>query len=138
MKRRIETKDDFHRMRFRCRRKIVLFFLLCLAAFLILAGRTLWVCVFQSSYYTQKAKELQERERSIKAPRGRILDRIGTVLAENKSVCTISVIHNQITEPEAVIACLHQELGLSEEFLRKRVTKLSSIERILSNVDPSI
>lgn len=138
MKRRIETKDDFHRMRFRCRRKIVLFFLLCLAAFLILAGRTLWVCVFQSSYYTQKAKELHERERSIKAARGRILDRNGTVLAENKSVCTISVIHNQITDPEAVIACLHQELGLSEEFLRKRVTKLSSIERIRSNVDPAI
>ena len=98
MKRRIETKDDFHRMRFRCRRKIVLFFLLCLAAFLILAGRTLWVCVFQSSYYTQKAKELHERERSIKAARGRILDRNGTVLAENKSVCTISVIHNQIED----------------------------------------
>lgn len=138
MKRRIETKDDFHRMRFRCRKKIILFFLLCLTAFLILAGRTLWICVFQSSYYTQKAKELHERERSIKAARGRILDRNGTVLAENKSVCTISVIHNQITDPEAVIACLHRELGLSEEFLRKRVTKLSSIERIRSNVDPVI
>ena len=94
--------------------------------------------VFQSEYYAEKAKELHERERSIKAARGRILDANGKVLADNKTVCTISVIHNQIENAEEVIAVLSKELGLSKDYVRQRVEKYSSIEKIKSNVDKSI
>ena len=76
--------------------------------------------VFCSEYYGQKAEDLHERERDIKAARGKILDCNGTVLATNRSVCTISVIHNQIDDPEAVISMLVKELELSEETVRKR------------------
>ncbi len=100
-----------------------------------LAGRLVWLMVFEAEYYQQLAKDLHERERSIKAARGRILDRNGVVLADNNTVCTISVIHSQIEDPEAVIRMLTEELGLSEETVRKRVEKVSSIERIRSNVD---
>ena len=92
----------------------------------------------RSAHYTELARQLHERERSIKAPRGRILDRNGVVLADNKTVCTISVIHSQIKEKEKVIRMLVKELALSEEFVRKRVEKVSAIERIRSNVDKEL
>ncbi|MDE6388419.1 MAG: peptidoglycan glycosyltransferase [Lachnospiraceae bacterium] len=111
---------------------------LCLLVFAVLMGRLVYLMVFQSEYYTMRAKELHERERSIKAARGRIIDANGKVLADNKTVCTISVIHSQITDREEVIAVLCKELGLSEEYVRKRVEKYSSIEKIKSNVDKSI
>ncbi len=120
------------------RSKTVMALFLCVAAFAGLMGRLAYLMIFQSEYYTMKAKELHERERSIKAARGRIVDANGKILADNKTVCTISVIHNQITDQEEVIAVLCKELGLSEEYVRKRVEKYSSIEKIKSNVDKSI
>lgn len=120
------------------RNKTVAVFFLCLAMFLGLIGRLVYLMVFQSEYYTQKAKELHERERSIKAARGRIIDANGEILADNKTVCTISVIHNQIEDAEQVIEVLSRELELSEEYVRKRVEKYSSIEKIKSNVDKSV
>jgi stage V sporulation protein D (sporulation-specific penicillin-binding protein) len=102
---------------------------------ILLIGRLVYLMIFRSGYYTDLATELQQRERDIKAARGKITDRNGVVLATNTSVCTISVIHNQITDAEAVIAMLSEELGLSEETVRKSVEKVSSIERIKSNVD---
>ena len=94
--------------------------------------------IFKSEYYSEKAVELHERERSIKAARGRILDATGTVLADNETVCTISVIHSQIKDKEQVIEILSKELYLSEEYIRKRVEKVSSIEKIKSNVSKEI
>ena len=94
--------------------------------------------VSQSEYYTEKAEELHQRERKIKAKRGRIIDANGKVLADNKTVCNISVIHNQIENPENVVKILSEELGLSEEFVTKRIKKVSSIEKIKSNVDKEI
>lgn len=91
-----------------------------------------------SEYYSQKAKELHERERSIKGARGRILDAKGVVLADNKAVCTISVIHSQIKEPDKVIKILAEELGMAEKDVRKRVEKVSSIERIRTNVEKEV
>ena len=120
------------------RNKTVTVMFLCLIIFMILIGRLVYLMVFQSEYYTQKAKELHERERSIKAARGRIIDANGEILADNKTVCTISVIHNQIEDAEQVIEVLSKELGLSEEYVRKRVEKYSSIEKIKSNVDKSV
>ncbi len=104
----------------------------------VLAGRLVYLMVFESEYYQKLAQDLHERERSIKAARGRIIDRTGKVLADNRTVCTISVIHSQIKDPEAVIRMLCKELGLAEETVRKRVEKVSSIERIKSNVDKEI
>ena len=120
------------------RNKTVVVMFLCLAMFLGLIGRLVYLMVFQSEYYTQKAKELHERERNIKAARGRIIDANGEILADNKTVCTISVIHNQIEDAEQVIGILSKELNLSEEYVRKRVEKYSSIEKIKSNVDKSV
>ena len=120
------------------RSKTVTAVFLCVLAFAGLMGRLAYLMIFQSEYYTMKAKELHERERSIKAARGRIVDANGKILADNKTVCTISVIHNQITDQEEVIAVLCRELGLSEEYVRKRVEKYSSIEKIKSNVEKSI
>lgn len=117
------------------RKKIVTVFFCCLCLFLILGGRLTYLMVFRSDYYTRKAQQLHERERSVKAARGRILDANGTVIADNKTVCTISVIHNQITDPERIVQVLSQELSLTEDFVRKRVEKYSAIERIKSNVD---
>ena len=111
---------------------------ICVAAFMVLIGRLVYLMVFQSEYYIEKAKELHERERTIKAARGRIIDANGEILADNKTVCTISVIHNQIEDPETVIKVLSEELGLSEEYVRGRVEKYSSIEKIKSNVDKSV
>ncbi len=116
------------------KKKVLVVFLCCVAMMMGLIGRLVWLMVVQSDYYSQKAQQLHERERDIKAARGRIIDVNGTVLAANKTVCTISVIHNQITDPEGVIAMLTEELGLEEEKVRKRVEKVSSIERIQANV----
>lgn len=101
---------------------------------MFLIGRLVYLMIFCSEYYGNKAENLHERERDIKAARGKLLDANGTVLATNKSVCTISVIHNQMEEPEKVIAMLVKELGISEEAARKRVEKVSSIERVKTNV----
>ena len=117
------------------RKKTVLLWVLCMGMMVGLAGRLVYLCVFRSVYYSEKADDLHERERGIKAARGRILDANGEVLAANRTVCTISVIHSQIEEPEAVIAMLVKELGISEETARKRVEKRSSIERVKTNVD---
>ena len=106
-----------------------------LFAMLVLMGRLVYLMIFCSEYYGKKAEDLHERERDIKAARGKILDANGVVLAANKTVCTISVIHNQIEDPEAVIAALTKELGISEEKVRARVEKVSSIERIKANVE---
>ena len=94
--------------------------------------------VNQSEYYTDKALQLHQRERSIKAQRGKIYDATGEILADNITVCSISVIHNQIEDKEAVIRLLTEKLGLSDEYVRKRVEKVTSIEKIKNNVDKSI
>lgn len=116
------------------RKKVVVLFFFCAATFVLLSVRLVDLMIFQSAYYTDKAEDLHERERSIKAARGRILDRNGVVLADNKTVCTISVIHSQLEDKEEVISFLCGKLDLSEEFVRKRVEKYSSMERIRSNV----
>ena len=120
------------------RSKTVTVFFLCVLTLFGLAGRLFYLMVFQSEYYSQKARELHERERSIKAARGRIIDANGKILADNKTVCTVSVIHSQISDAEEVIAVLSEELGLSEEYVRKRVEKYSSIEKIKSNVEKPV
>lgn len=120
------------------RKKILTVFLGCSLVLIGLFARLVYLMVWEADYYAEKATQLHERERSIKAARGRILDCNGEVLADNRTVCTISVIHNQIEDPEAVIAMLCRELELSEEYVRKRVEKYSSMERVKSNVDKSI
>ncbi len=120
------------------RKKVVFFFSVCLIMMLVLMGRLVYLMVFCSEYYSQKALQLHERERSIKAARGEILDRNGKVLAANRTVCTISVIHSQIQDEDAVTQLLCKELELSEEAVRKKVEKISSIEKIKSNVPKEI
>ena len=127
-----KTPYTFHR------KKIVLVWALFGSLLLFLAGRLGKLMLADSEYYSQKAKELHERERSIKGARGRILDAKGVVLADNKAVCTISVIHSQIKEPDKVIKILAEELGMTEEDVRKRVEKVSSIERIRTNVEKEV
>ena len=117
------------------RRKIMIIFVAVLLLMVFLMGRLVYLMIFCSEYYGVRAENLHERERDIKAARGNIYDRNGVVLAENKTVCTISVIHSQIEDPEKVIAVLTKELGMSEETVRKRVEKVSSIERIKTNVE---
>lgn len=124
--------------RFFHRKKIMTIFFICALVLIGLFMRLLYLMVWRADYYEEAATRLHERERSIKAARGRILDRNGVVLADNKTVCTVSVIHNQITEPEKVIAMLVKELGISETEARIRVEKYSSMERVKSNVDKSI
>ena len=103
-----------------------------------LIGRLVYLMCFRSNHYYEKAKDLHERERDIKAARGKILDAKGNVLASNRTVCTISVIHSQIKEPEKVIALLTQKLKMDEATVRKRVEKVSSIERVKTNVEKSV
>lgn len=117
------------------KKKVWIVFLCCVAMLLGLLGRLVWLMGFRSDYYYEKAEDLHERERDIKAARGKILDARGKVLADNKTVCTVSVIHSQIKEPEKVIRLLVAELGISEDTARKKVEKVSSIERIKTNVD---
>ena len=99
-----------------------------------LLGRLVYLMVFDAEYYQKRAEALHEREREIKAARGEIVDRNGMVLATNKTVCTISVIHSQIEEPRQVIAVLSKELEMEEEEVRKRVEKVSSMEKVKTNV----
>ncbi|MDO5134425.1 MAG: penicillin-binding transpeptidase domain-containing protein [Eubacteriales bacterium] len=120
------------------RKKIWLVFVLCAGLLVGLMGRLVYLMGFRSDHYYEKAKDLHERERDIKAARGRILDAKGKVLADNRTVCTISVIHSQIKEPEKVIQFLCQALDMEEETVRKRVEKVSSIERIKTNVDKEV
>ena len=103
-----------------------------------LIGRLVYLMCFRSDHYYEKAKDLHERERDINAARGKILDAKGNVLASNRTVCTISVIHSQIKEPEKVIALLTQKLKMDEATVRKRVEKVSSIERVKTNVEKSV
>ena len=116
------------------KRKIIVVFLGSILLLLALIGRLGWLMLGRSEYYGKKAQDLHERERSIKAERGEIWDRNGTVLAANRTVCTVSVIHSQITDPERVIRVLTEELDMEEEKVRARVEKRSSIERIRTNV----
>lgn len=117
------------------KRKTFVLCAVCVALLLLLGVRVGYLMILCSEHYTELATQLHERERDIKAARGRIIDSTGTVLADNKTVCTISVIHSQLEEPEKVIDMLCRELGLSEEYVRKRVEKYSARERIKSNVD---
>lgn len=114
--------------------KIVFLFFAVTAILTAACGRLAYLMIVQSDYYGKKAQALHERERSIKAACGKIVDRNGIVLADNRSVCTVSVIHSQIRDPERVIAELAELLELPEDTVRKRVEKVSSIERISSNV----
>ncbi len=120
------------------RKKILVIFLGCVLLLVLLLGRLIYLMVWQSDYYGGKATDLHERERNIKAARGQIVDCNGVVIADNRAVCTISVIHNQIEDPERVIEVLAKELGMAEETVRKRVEKYSSIERVKSNVSKEI
>lgn len=117
------------------KRKILVVFIVAAVIILALVGRLVYLMVFDAKYYQKKAEDLHEREREIKAARGEILDARGEVLATNKTVCTISVIHSQIREPEKVIKTLAQALEMDEETVRRRVEKVSSMERIKTNVD---
>lgn len=117
------------------KKKILVVFLAAFILILYLIGRLVYLMVFDAKYYQQKAEDLHERERDIKAARGEIIDRNGTVLATNRTVCTISVIHSQIENPEKVIEKLSELLEMDTDQVRKKVEKISSIERIQSNVD---
>lgn len=120
------------------RKKILCFMLAVLLLMLVVIGRLVYVMIFRSEYYIQKAETLHERERSIKAARGEIKDAKGTVIATNKTVCTISVIHSQITNSEEVIQTLTRYLELDEKEVRKKVEKVSAREKIKSNVEKEI
>lgn len=97
-------------------------------------GKLVYLMIFKSEHYTKMALEVQERERRIKAPRGKILDRNGKVIASNRTVCTVSVIYNQTKDKEKVIKVLSKELKMDEKEVRKKVEKRSSREKIKSNV----
>ena len=122
----------------RHREKIALLFVLSALLTAVLLGRLFFLMVFCSGYYSEQAQELHQRERTIKAARGRILDASGTVLADNRTVCTISVIHNQVTDPERVIERLSSILEMPEAEIRKKVETYSSREIIKTNVDKEI
>lgn len=110
-------------------------------AFLILTGligRLVYLMVFDAEYYQKRAEDLHKRERKIKAARGEIVDRNGVVLATNKTVCTISVIHSQIKEPERVTEILAKELEMDQAEVRKRVEKVSSMEKVKTNVEKEV
>lgn len=117
------------------KKKMLVVFLSALLMIFFLIARLVYLMIFDAAYYQQKAKTLHEREREIKAARGEIIDRNGKVLAANKAVCTISVIHSQITDPKRVIQVLADELGIEKEMIRKRVEKVSSREKIKTNVE---
>ena len=117
------------------KKKIMIVFLCAALILAALIGRLIYLMVFDAEYYQELAQDLHEREREIKAARGEIVDRNGVVLATNRTVCTISVIHSQLEEPEEVISVLGRELGLSEAEVRKKVEKVSSMEKIKTNVD---
>lgn len=120
------------------KKKILVVFFLCFLVLVFLIGRLGYLMLFESEYYSQKAEQLHERERDIKAARGKIIDATGTVLATNKTVCTISVIHSQLKEKDKVVEVLSRELELDEETVRKRVEKVSAIERVKTNVEKEV
>ncbi|RKD31503.1 peptidoglycan D,D-transpeptidase FtsI family protein [Lacrimispora algidixylanolytica] len=120
------------------REKIALLFFLLFLAMTGLMGRLIFLMVFRSEHYSAMAEDLHERERTIKAARGNIIDANGTVIATNRTVCTISVIHNQVKQPDEVVAVLSKELGIDEEEVRKKVKKYSSREIIKTNVDKAL
>lgn len=120
------------------RKKILIVFLVALLVLLGLIGRLVYLMIFDAEYYQEKAEALHEREREIKAARGEIIDTNGVVLATNKSVCTISVIHSQITDAELVIEVLAKELEMEEGTVRKKVEKVSSMERVKTNVEKEV
>lgn len=111
---------------------VCLILVLCMTG---LTGRLFFLMIYRSEYYSQMAEDLHQRERTIKAARGRILDRNGVVIADNRTVCTISVVHNQITDPDTVVRVLCEELDVPEETVRKKVEKYSAREIIKTNVD---
>ncbi len=117
------------------KKKILIVFLCAVLIILGLIGRLVYLMIFEADYYQQLAQDLHEREREIKAARGEIVDRNGVVLATNRTVCTISVIHSQIENPEQVIRILSDELDMDQADVRKRVEKVSSMEKIRTNVD---
>ncbi len=117
------------------KKKILVVFVCAAVVIFTLVGRLVYLMVFDAKYYQKKAEALHEREREIKAARGEILDAKGEVLATNKTVCTISVIHSQIREPEKVIKALAEALEMDEDTVRRRVEKVSSMERVKTNVD---
>lgn len=116
------------------RKKIWFMFLVVVMGIIVLMGRLVYVMIFKGDYYNKKAIDLQQRERGIKAPRGKIIDKNGVILAGNESVCNISVIHNQITNPKKVISVLSECLEIDEDDIAKKVNKISSIEKIKNNV----
>lgn len=120
------------------RKKILFIFVGFLLLLLGLVGRLVYLMIFDAEYYQEKAQRLHEREREIKAARGEIVDANGIVLASNKTVCTVSVIHSQIKDPERVIQLLSEELELEESCVRERVEKVSSMEKIKTNVEKEI
>ena len=120
------------------KKKISIIFMMCFLVLLLLGGRLVYLMIGRADYYQTKAQRLHERERDIKAARGKLIDATGVVLATNKTVCTISVIHSQIEEPEKIIAMLIKELGLNEETARKRVETNSSIERVKTNIEKEV
>lgn len=122
----------------RMKRKLMVGVTLAAVVIVLLLVRLAVIMLVESEYYGQRAKELHERERPIKAARGRIISGDGTVIASNKTVCTISVVHAQITEPDKVIDVLSSELGMDREKVAKSVHKVSSMERIKTNVTKEI
>lgn len=124
--------------RTRHRSRITGMFLILAVAAAVLSGRLAYLMVFRSEYYSEKAEDLHQRERTIKAARGEIIDRNGQVIATNRTVCTVSAIHSQIQDPEEVIAVLSRELGVAEETVRARVEKRSSREIVKTNVDKTV
>ena len=129
------NKNVYERVRIFHQKKLFIYWIFMLCACTVLVVRLGFLMIVAADDYGSRAIDVQERERDIKAARGRILDINGVVLADNTTVCTVSVIHSQIEDPEAVISMLCRELSLSEEYVRARVEKYSSIERIRSNVD---
>lgn len=120
------------------KKKILVVFLCAVVIILGLIGRLVYLMVFDAEYYQELAEDLHEREREIKAARGEIVDRNGVVLATNKTVCTISVVHSQIEDPDLVTEVLAAELGLEQEEVREKVEKVSSMEKIKTNVEKEI
>ncbi len=118
--------------------RLLQFFVIAMLMVSVMVARLFYIMIFRSAYYGEKAIALQERERSIKAPRGLIYDRNGVVIADNKAVCSISVIHSQITDEETVIKELSQRLDMDESVIRKKVEKVSSREKIKSNVTKDV
>lgn len=122
----------------RYRKKICVFCSLVTLVLLVLCVRLGYLMIVKGDYYSKKADELQERERELSGIRGDILDRNGSVIATNETACNISVIHNQITDMESVISVLSTELGMDEETVRKKVEKVTSIEKIKNNVSKDV